>query len=107
MGRDPELRDRVAAVLKEISRGEDVWLPVHLADLDDDDAARYASIAVRRWRSFERRARGPRPDRVHDLARGLRAAMIDRASMFEEPSPLEDFVELAERLAPVLERGEE
>ena len=77
---------------------------MHLSDLDDAEAARYADIAVRRWRSFERRARGPRPDRVHDLARGLRAAMTE-GSMFEEPSSLEDFLRLAEHLAPVLERG--
>lgn len=95
----PELRCRVAAIVKELSN--QAWAPLHFLDLDDEEAAEIAAIAVRRWRSFPRRASGPRANQVHDLARGLRSALRSDPA-FEEPTDRHDWIQVAEWIAPAL-----
>jgi hypothetical protein len=66
------------------------------------DPEKKARIALRRWRSFERR-RGT--DRVEDLAKGLRDHF--EADPREAGPLMEDYRYLASCLASVLERGDE
>lgn len=77
------------------------WMALRLAELSDEAAAEIAAIAVRRWLSFDRRARGPKADPVEDLAKGLRTALTkdDPDFLLEEPIYRHDWVRMAERIA--------
>ena len=71
------------------------------------DADETANVAVRRWRSFDRRGRAKRAtfeDRVEDLAKGLRDRFEADPAMV---GPLmEDYRHLASCLATVLVGGD-
>jgi hypothetical protein len=98
-GDSSELRARVTAIVKDMSREN--WMSLQFADLGDEAAAEVAAVAVRRWLSFDRRARGPRADRVQDLAKGLRTALTrdDPDFLDGEPMYRQDWVRMAERIA--------
>jgi hypothetical protein len=98
-GDSPELRARVAAIVKDMSR--ESWMALQLADLDDEAAAEIAAIAVRRWLSFDRRARAPKADPVQDLAKGLRAALTkdDPHFLSGETIYRHEWDRMAERIA--------
>jgi hypothetical protein len=89
---------RVVAVIAEASRAGS---PV--AAKDDNGQRDMAAVALRRWSSFERRAKKKPSDmdaRVEDLAKGLRDAYeVDRNLV----GPLiVDYRWLAERIAAAL-----
>jgi len=71
---------------------------------DADFAAKLADVAIRRWRSFERRNKTNHPTadlRVRDLARGLRQGYPGEI-LFVPPGDLEH---LAAVFAPLLARS--
>lgn len=94
----------VPRVAQAIAEAFEAGSPV--AARDDDGRQHMAGVAVRRWNSFERRAKGKRAstdERVEDLAKGLRDAYeADRALA----GPLmEDYRWLAGRIADAIVDG--
>lgn len=79
--------------LQRIAITDDAWDPQYAAHL--------AGVAIRRWRSFDRRHRTSRPTldlRVRDLVKGLRQGYPDDP-VYIEPGSLE---RLARRFSELL-----
>lgn len=64
--------DEVAAAAAAITRQSQLGCPIAYGT--EDDREEMARIAVRRWRSLDRRHKKPlsRAQQIHDLAKGLR-----------------------------------
>ncbi len=96
---EAELLSRVMRALEE---ARDAGNPVACSTEED------AAIAIRRWQSFARRGLSPDdvPRRVLDLAKGIgkKRDPIDFASQGHGLHA--DYVDLAERIAEALSRGD-
>jgi hypothetical protein len=98
----PEAVRLKRAVTQTVTAAWEEGCPVAGGDADDT-----ATVALRRWRSFDRRGPAKRAtfeDRVEDLAKGLRDRFEADPAMV---GPLmEDYRHLASCLAPVLRGGD-